>query len=25
MAKPIEMPFGLRTSVGPRTNVLDGV
>jgi len=23
--EPIEMPFGLRTRVGPRNNVLDGV
>jgi len=25
MADPIEMPFGLRTLVGPRNHVLDGV
>jgi len=25
MAEPIEMPFGLRTRVGPRNHVLDGV
>jgi len=25
MAEPIDMPFGLRTSVGPRNQVLDGV
>jgi len=24
-AEPIEMPFGLRTLVGPRNHVLDGV
>jgi len=24
MAEPIEMPFGLRTWVGPRDHVLDG-
>ena len=24
MAEPIEMPFGLRTSVGPGNHVLDG-
>jgi len=24
MAAPIEMPFGLRTRVGPRNHVLDG-
>jgi len=24
MAEPIEMPFGLRTRVGPRNHVLDG-
>jgi len=24
-AAPIEMPFGLRTRVGPRNHVLDGV
>jgi len=24
MAEPIEMPFGLRTGVGPRNHVLDG-
>jgi len=25
IAEPIEMPFGLRTWVGPRNHVLDGV
>jgi len=25
MAEPIEMPFGLRTWVGPRNHILDGV
>ena len=25
MAEPIEMPFGLRTVVGPENHVLDGV
>jgi len=25
MDEPIEMPFGLRTQVGPGNNVLDGV
>ena len=24
MAKPIEMPFGMLTRVGPRNHVLDG-
>jgi len=24
-AEPIEMPFGLRTRVGPRNHVLDGI
>jgi len=24
-AAPIEMPFGLRTRVGPRNHVLDGI
>jgi len=24
MADPIEVPFGLRTHVGPRSHVLDG-
>jgi len=24
MAEPIEMPFGLRTRVGPENHVLDG-
>ena len=24
MAEPIDMPFGLRTRVGPRNHVLDG-
>jgi len=24
MARPIEMPFGLRTWMGPRNHVLDG-
>jgi len=25
MAEPIEMPFGLRTRVGPKNHALDGV
>jgi len=25
MAKPVEIPFGLRTRVGPRKHVVDGV
>ena len=24
MAEPIEMPFGLKTQVGPKNHVLDG-
>jgi len=24
MAEPIEMPFGMKTRVGPRNHVLDG-